>query len=341
MNKNSIEFKYNHQLPILKNDWRGNIMINKKFYNDAIPVKSPIKDVIKWKLSSNPQKKEKERDKFQLSITPIKNINKEINQIIWLGHASFLIILNKKAILTDPCFYDIPTAKRLVDLPLKIEQLKQIDYLLISHDHRDHFDVKSVQQIVNINPNLEILTPLNFKQLLLKNNIKTTHLQEAGWYQQYKTDKSLEIIFLPTKHWGRRGIFDYNKVLWGSFLIKSNEKTIFFSGDTAYSLIFKSINKDFGNFDICLLPIGAYSPSFIMSQSHATPQEAYQIFNDLKGKLFIPMHYGTYDLSDEPLGEPLKLLDACFENKTKLKKLNVGESYIIESADNNTGLAQG
>ena len=315
---------------MIKKDWKGNIVIHNKFFNDATPVKSPIKDVLKWKLSTNPQKKEKEQDKFQLSLMPVENIDKETDQIIWLGHASFLIVVNKKVILTDPCFYDIPTAKRLVDLPIKTEHLKQIDYLLISHDHRDHFDVKSVRQIIKANPDVNILTPLKFRQLLLKNRIKSNHIQEAGWYQQYKTDIGLEIIFLPANHWGRRGLFDFNKVLWGSFLIKTKGKTIFFSGDTAYGPIFKSINKDFGDFDICLLPIGAYSPDFIMSQSHTTPQEAWQIFNDLKGKTFIPMHYGTYDISDEPLGEPIKLLEKCFENEMiKLRKLDVGEKYLI------------
>ena len=330
MKKHTLTYKYNPKLPFVNSNWKGNIVIHNRFYNDATPVKSPIKDVLKWKLSSNPQKKEKEKDTFKLSTVPIENIDKKTDAIYWLGHASFLICFNGKTILTDPCFYNIPTAKRLVKLPCEIEQLKNIDYLLLSHDHRDHFDIKSVQKIVEINPTIKILTPLNFKQLLSKSNIKTEQVQEAGWYQQYKTDKALDILFLPAQHWGRRGLLDFNKVLWGSFLIKSNGKTLFFSGDTAYSSIFKEIHKDFGGFDICILPIGAYAPSFIMAQSHTTPEEAYQIFNDLKGKLFIPMHYGTFDLSDEPLGEPIKRLKKCFKNKlTSLKELKIGEKYNV------------
>ena len=214
-------------------------------------------------------------------------------------------------------------------MPCKIETLTNIDYILLSHDHRDHFDVKSIKELVKINPDVAILTSLNFKKLLAKNKISTAKTQEAGWYQKYKTD-AVEIIFLPAKHWGRRGAFDFNKVLWGSFLIQTKDIKLFFSGDTAYdNKIFKEIHSEFGAIDICLLPISAYSPAFIMKQSHTTPEEAYQIFNDLKGKLFIPMHYGTYDLSDEPLGEPIKRLHNCFKKEeTKLKTLKVGGKYI-------------
>lgn len=129
---------------------------------------------------------------------------------------------------------------------------------------------------------------------------------------------------------------DENKILWGSFLIIAGDTKIFFAGDTAYDeLLFKEIRNLFDDIDICMLPIGAYSPEWFMSASHTNPEEAVQIFFDLGGKIFIPMHYGTYDLSDEPAGEPIKRLHqfaAQNEISHKVKELAMGEEFLIVSS---------
>ena len=109
------------------------------------------------------------------------------------------------------------------------------------------------------------------------------------------------------------------------------DKKIFFSGDTSYSDVFKEIHSVFGDMDICLLPIGAYSPAFMMKDSHVSPEEAYQIYKDLKAKIFIPMHYGTFDLSDEPMGEPInRIRDRFKDNVEELVELAVGGEYSLE-----------
>jgi len=334
--KNTIEYKTNKNLPIVKDGWKGNVVINGEFHNDITQEKPPIWNVIKWKLSRNPQRKEKKSDDFKLASFPLKKISKRENKIVWLGHSSFIITINKVTLITDPCFFDLPVAKREIPIPCDINNLNSIDYLLISHDHRDHLDKKSINKLIKNNPKIEVLLPLNASQIFntfdTNNNVITK--QEAGWYQEYKVSSDIRIIFLPARHWGRRSLFDFNKTLWGSFLIISGDTKLFFSGDTAYDdSMFKEIQLEFGNIDICLLPIGAYSPKSIMKSSHTTPEEAFKIFNDLKGELLIPMHYGTYDLSDEPLSEPINRLDKCFKNKNdrkKYKKLAIGEVLLLE-----------
>lgn len=322
------KYLFNSKLPIVKKGWKGNIFIKKRFFNDSTPVKSPITSVLKWKMSRNPQKEAKNKDTYKLPIIPFTEFDKSKNQIVWLGHATFLIRFEGINLITDPIFYNIPTTKRKIELPCEIDSLNNIDYVLLSHDHRDHFDVKSLKKLINNNSHLEVLTSLGMKTNFDKYKLNPPKIQEAGWYQSYQLNKDIEIVFLPSQHWGRRGLFDFNKALWGSFLLISKTKKIYFAGDTAYNAsIFKEINKEFGAIDICLLPIGAYSPSFIMDQSHTTPEEAYQIFKELEGKTFIPMHYGTYDLSDEPLGEPIKRLEVCFNNDDSLHKLAVGEIF--------------
>ncbi len=330
-----IDYKTNSNLPVIKKGWKGNIVINGRFYNDNIQEKPPLWDVVKWKFSRDPQREEKKSDTFKLSSCHFDSIKKSGDKIIWLGHSSFIIIVEGVILITDPVFFDLSMVKREVPIPCDENCLNQIDYLLISHDHRDHLDKKSINIIAKNNQDIEMLLPLNASSVFNTKEFKNITKQEAGWYQEYKIKNNIRIIFLPARHWGRRGLFDFNKILWGSFLIIAGKTKIFFSGDTAYdNKMFKEIQSEFGTIDICILPIGAYSPTFIMKTSHTTPEEAIKIFNDLKGKLFVPMHYGTYDLSDEPLGEPIKRLEKYFESKehrNKLKRLIVGEKFIFSN----------
>ena len=328
-----ITRKTNPDLPVLKDGWQGNVLINGKFFNDTIAEKAPFWNVLKWKLSRNPQREEKKRDTFQLRMLPIDNYDKNENYIVWLGHSSFVISVNGVLLLTDPVFINLPNAKRKVALPCNIDDLKGIDYLLISHDHRDHFDKKTVETIMGNNPDIEALIPLNGGRLLNGKKLRKIKRQEAGWFQEYNLANDIRILLLPAKHWGRRGLNDFNKTLWGSFLIIANGMKIFFAGDTAYDEhLFNEIQQLFGDIDICLLPIGAYSPAFLMQKEHTNPEEALQVFSDLGGKLFIPMHYGTYDLSNEPLGEPItRLRQSAIEKgiEQQIIDLKVGEKYLI------------
>jgi L-ascorbate metabolism protein UlaG (beta-lactamase superfamily) len=117
-------------------------------------------------------------------------------------------------------------------------------------------------------------------------------------------------------------------MLWGAFMIETNNQKLFYSGDTAYGSHFTEIKDVLGPPDICFLPIGAYKPTFLMKQSHMDPYEAIQAFKDLNGKKFIPMHYGTFDLANEPLGEPIRILRKELDQKF-LKVLAVGEKVLL------------
>jgi len=332
--KENFKRIYNPDLSIKKDGWKGNVTINDRFFNDTIIENSKMGDALKWMLSRNPQRKEKKRDTFQLQILPLVDFTSKENHIIWLWHSSFIIVIDGTVLLTDPCFFNLPpSTKRKVSIPCAIDSIKPIDYLLISHDHRDHFDKKSVEALIKNNPDMKALIPLNGSQLFEGKKLDKIKRQEAGWYQEYNFENDVRIIFLPAKHWGRRGLNDFNKTLWGSFLIIADNIKIYFAGDSAYDeQLFKEIRQLFGNIDICILPIGAYSPPFMMQTNHLNPEEAVQAFFDLGGRCFIPMHYGTFDLSDEPLGEPIQRLRRCVAEKGiehQLKELAVGEKYFI------------
>ena len=330
--KNNIERRTNPDLAVLKEGWTGNIVADGKFYDETSPRSVPLGDILKWQFDRKAQRTEKRSDTFRVQVQPFDCSSMPENSIVWLGHASFMINAGGIRLITDPCFFNLPSGRRKVALPAPAGSLKPIRYMLVSHDHRDHFDKRSVRTLLDNNPNIEVLLPLGGSRLLGGKAFGGVARQEAGWWQEYKLKDNLRIIFLPAKHWGRRGLNDFNKTLWGSFLIIAGDTKIFFAGDTAYDgRIFKEIKELFGEMDICLFPIGAYSPPFIMQKAHANPEEAVRAFLDLGGKRLIPMHYGTYDLSDEPPGEPVARLLECADKARigeRIEVLAVGQEYV-------------
>lgn len=319
----------NPKLPTLKNNDLGNpiekgVFINP--YTENTPAaKHRFSDLIKWRLSDNPYKAEKEREKSLPGLEIIHAKDKpttDQDYILWLGHASFLIQVNGKVLLTDPCLTAPPMFTRHTELPIPIDNIKP-DYLLISHGHYDHLDSDTLKHFNHT----KALVPLKMSPLMQEIN-DTINCQEAGWYQQYQLDEDFEVIFLPANHWYRRTPFDKNEILWGSFLIKTPSKTLYFAGDTGYAEHFKEVHELFGKIDIAFLPIGAYEPRWFMKSSHTNPQEALQAYRDLQADTLVPMHYGTFDLTDEPLSLPPKVLK---ENTTteKIRYLTIGETWLI------------
>lgn len=329
------KFIYNSSLPFVKNNYNGNRTEKDRFTNFPFVDPNPtLKKVLQWKMSSNPQKAQKKADSFKLDVEFMPSLpSSQDNFMIWLGHATFFIQYQGIKIITDPIFGGLPLIKRKAAFPLPVEELKGIDYILISHTHRDHFDKKSLKKLLEINPKAEVLGPLRMEGLM--NSVKEgVKVQEAGWYQKFETRKEIKISFLPAVHWHRRTLFDFNKILWGSFLISGGPVSIFFAGDTGYDRHFQEIYDAVGKPDICLMPVGAYKPAEIMKSSHLTPEEAVKAFHILKGKHFIPMHYGTFDLSDEPLGEPvhrLRQMEEKNEIKGALTFLKPGEVYPLSA----------
>lgn len=319
-----ITYEYNHSLPFIKAGYTGNMLINGRFSKDENKKKTHIFKTLRWFIKKNPQKVQLLQEKAITKVEKIESFKK--NTIYWLGHSCFYINYNGISLITDPVFFDLLTNKRDTILPFNIDDLKNIDYLLISHDHYDHLSIKSIKSILKNNPNIKALIPL--KTGTLFKNISIDY-EEAGWYQTYNTKENVKISFLPSDHWCRRSMFDQNKRLWGSFLIDFNGLKIYFAGDTAYNKsMFQDIRNVCGNMDICLMPVGSYSPAFMMKDHHTNPEEAADLFYTLGGTKFIPMHYGTYTMSSEPASEPVKRIKKVVD-KEQLVILNIGGAYSL------------
>ena len=323
----------NENLPTIKADWQGTPVDQKgRFVNHEHPFLPKTINLLKWQLSANPQKQEKQNDRERLAVfDPTEFLNSEKDGILWLGHASFFIRLNGKSILLDPVFGNPPIVRTFADVPSPLEKIKQVDYVLLSHDHRDHCDEESIKQIAQKFPNAKFLGGLKMNELL-KDWI-SNEIQSAGWFQQFALpDESVKIYFLPVRHWCRRGIFDTNERLWGGYVIQGANKTIYFSGDSGYGSHYKEISELFPRIDYFLIGIGAYKPRWFMEPTHNTPEEAVQAFIDAKAKTLVPMHFGRFDLSDEPPGEPLRLLKEKAQEMNlsdKIKTLNINESLFF------------
>lgn len=258
--------------------------------------------ILRWKILETPLRPKTNHKIFPLEIVDHSDRLATTDDFIcWLSHASFLLQLGGKRILIDPVFGNLPFIKRQIPLPYTPETLGKIDYLLISHAHYDHLDAASVKTIAQQCP--RSILPLKMGTLINKIAPKLP-VVELGWHQTFESD-GLSITLVPARHWSRRSAFDTNRSLWGGFVLSYGGKTIYFAGDTAFGPHFEQIGKLF-DIDIALLPIGAYKPEYIMKHNHLDPQEAFDAFEKLGAKMMIPMHYGTFKLSDEPFDEPLK-----------------------------------
>ncbi len=227
--------------------------------------------------------------------------------IWWLGHATTLIRLNGLIIITDPMFskYASPLqffgTKRKMPPPTTIANLPQIDVIAISHNHYDHLDYHSIRQLKKHFPHATLLVPLGLKQCMQKWGI--SHVIEMDWWQQ-QTIGSVVFTCTPARHWSQRTLFDRYKSLWCSWLFQSNNKNVFFMGDSGYTPVMREIKNRYGAMNVAALAIGAYAPRWMMKSQHIDPDEAVKLFQDLECKQAIAIHWGTFEMADERLDEP-------------------------------------
>jgi L-ascorbate metabolism protein UlaG (beta-lactamase superfamily) len=331
-----IKYVSNENLKTIKTGWRGTPVDEKdRFVNHEFPFLPKYTNMLRWALSANPQKEEKLNDTARLAVLdPAEFLASERDGILWLGHASFFIRLAGKNILLDPVFGEPRFLRPLIVVPSPIEKIKRVDYVLLSHDHRDHADEDSIRAIANKFPNARFFGGLRMEELLRDWITPTNEVQTAGWFQQFNLpDESVKISFLPVRHWCKRGIFDTNHILWGGYVIEGAGKTIYFSGDSGFGSHFRETAEIFPQIDYFLIGIGAYKPRWMMQENHNSPEEAVQAFTEAKAKTLVPMHYGRFDMADEPPGEPLRLLkeDAGKQGLSdKLKPLVINESFYFE-----------
>jgi N-acyl-phosphatidylethanolamine-hydrolysing phospholipase D len=287
---------------------------------------------LRWQLGLGPKETPplppEEVPSFKPTITPpdlnrINHPDPDQIQITWMGHSTFLIQAEGINILTDPVFSDRVSpfsfggVKRLVPPGLRLEELPRIDAVVISHNHYDHLDAPTIEQLGH---RVTYFVPLGLGTWLNKRKIEK--VAELDWWQS-STLNGIGFHSVPIQHFSSRSPFDRNRTLWSGWIIESQRGKIFFAGDTGYSPLFKEIGDRFKPIRVSIIPIGAYRPRWFMRPVHVNPPEAVMIHKDTLSERSIASHWGTFKLADEPPGEPPLYL------RKSLKEAGIGEEEFI------------
>jgi L-ascorbate metabolism protein UlaG (beta-lactamase superfamily) len=255
--------------------------------------------------------------------------------VTFIGHATLLIQTPTGNILTDPMYsqragpFNMMGPRRVRQPAVLLDDLPPIAIVLLSHNHYDHCDLRTLGMLAERFDPL-VVTPLGNAALVRSSGIH--RVEELDWWQEAKSS-ALPITLTPAKHFSARGPFDKNRALWGGFVLTTGGSRIYFAGDSAYGPFFRDIGQRLGPIDLALLPIGAYEPRWFMHVVHMNPAEAVQAHLDLGAPETIGIHFGTFQLTTERIDDPLRALeDARRGNNippSRFRTLGFGESLRL------------
>jgi len=265
--------------------------------------------------------------------SPHEPIDRAKNLLLtWIGHSTFLIQVGGINIITDPVFGDLPFFPRQIKPGIELAKVPPIDYVLISHNHRDHMDSAALTYFKE-HPTCAFMVPLGDKAWFERRGI--SRVREYTWWEREKfmhDDTQIELSFLPALHWSQRGLRDFNTSLWGSWMISVGDHTIYFAGDTAYAGHFTAISKEFPSITHALMPIGPCEPRKWMKDSHINAEESGQAFLDLNAQKFFPMHWGTFSFGTDHHEAPYERIISWWKTQQlsvekQLYVLKVGQRF--------------
>jgi len=254
--------------------------------------------------------------------------------LTWLGHASFLGSLGGRRFLIDPVFS--PHAgwlyRRYLPPPMTIDQLPDVDAVMVTHNHYDHLDESVFRSLA---AGIAVIVPEGMGQWMRRRG--RGRVIELRCWQEVNFG-TLRITLVPACHWSRRGIFDTNRTLWGGYVVEGGGCSVYHSGDSAWFEGFAEIGRRFPAIDAAMLPIGGYQPAWFMEHYHLNPELAGHAFVELGANRLVPMHWGTFQLTDEPLCEPIDRMRSWWRqagpgNPHRLRVLDVGESLMLDGSD--------
>jgi N-acyl-phosphatidylethanolamine-hydrolysing phospholipase D len=249
-------------------------------------------------------------------------------EITWVGHATFAVHDGRGVFLTDPHFGEralLPA--RLVPPGVPLAAIPRGAFAVVSHNHYDHLDAFTVDAL-----------PADFAWFVPRGLADwfrargRENVVELDWWQSARRGP-FTITCLPSQHWSKRIEQSTNESLWCAWLIDSGEHRYFFAGDTGYFHGFAEVGRRFGPIDAALLPIGGYEPRWFMDFQHMDPAQALRAFRDLRARTLFPMHWGTFELTDEPPDEaPRELkrrLPSSGVREEEIALLAVGETRAL------------
>jgi len=314
-----------------------------RFFNPwGVHLDHGFTDFLKWQFSGQAAKWPESVE--NLGIPEVSNNVPEGHMVVtFVNHSTFLVQLPGINILTDPVWSERVspvswTGPKRVRVPgLAWHHLPKIHVVLISHNHYDHLDLPTLHRLYERDRPL-FMVGLGVKKFLEDEGLK--RVIDRDWWEASEIkigDKQIKVTFVPAQHFSGRSLWDRNATLWGGFVVESDAGRFYHAGDSGYAPHFKDIGTRFPSLDLAMLPIGAYEPRWFMKMAHVNPEEAVQAHLDLGAKQSVGMHFGTFQLTDEsiddPIHETIRHIRERNIDPNDFKIPQFGETFIVKRKD--------
>jgi L-ascorbate metabolism protein UlaG (beta-lactamase superfamily) len=267
--------------------------------------------------------------------TDLKALDANTDLVVWFGHSSIFLQINGHRILIDPVFGDNAAPFFFLNKAFEgeysftIQDLPEIDYLIISHDHWDHLEYRTMAALqAKVK---SVVCPLGVGSHLEYWGFDPKRIHEGDWNDSVKLASSLTVHILPARHFSGR-FLKRNKTLWAAYMLETPDRRIFFSGDTGYGRHFSEIGRKFGEVDLAILENGQYDPNW--ANIHMFPEDTARAAEDLKAKAVLPIHLGRFSISNHTWDDPFRrIYSASLDKNFRLLTPLTGEVVYLDDAD--------
>jgi N-acyl-phosphatidylethanolamine-hydrolysing phospholipase D len=303
------------------------------FFNPWGRFPATFLDILRWKLLSR-----NDYDKSRPLEIPVEENDGGYlrdpgapDSVTWVGHATFAVQDGGEVFLTDPHWgARALVPKRLTPPGVPLGAVPEDAFAVLSHNHYDHLDAWTVKRLP---AGVRWFVPLGLGAWVRRRGPRRPQqVVEMDWWQSVRHGR-WTITCLPAQHWSNRIDMKRHGSLWCGWLLDSGTRRYYFAGDTGDFPGFAEIGRRFDPIDVAFLPIGAYEPRWFMRYQHVDPEEAWRAFRDLGARWMVPMHWGTFDLTDEPADLAPKVLDRVIArdggDRGRVRTLAVGERWIV------------
>jgi L-ascorbate metabolism protein UlaG (beta-lactamase superfamily) len=252
------------------------------------------------------------------------------DSVTWAGHAAVITRLDGHTILHDPMWSRSAAmvVRRLTPPAPRWEHVPVPEIVTLSHNHYDHMDASTLRRVKRA---ATICVPRGLARWFHRRWYP--RVIEFDWWQTVDLE-GLKVTFVPSQHFSGRLPWDRNKSLWGGWVVEGRHRSVYHAGDSGYFSGFREIGDRFRRLDVACLPIGAYEPRWFMRPYHVDPDEAGQAFLDVRAHRFLPIHWGTFRLSDEAMDAPPQRIRAFFEHSrtdpSRLWLPDLGETRLLD-----------
>lgn len=284
-----------------------------------------------WKMINPPAGKNPSEP---LPTVQLDNSQWQNGSVAWLGHSTTLFKTGDKQFITDPVFYrasPVPFTGTPFEMSHKptIDELPMLDAVLISHDHYDHLDYQAIKEIVEKGKAKQFIVPLGVKAHLQRWGVESDKITELDWEENTKVG-DVAITFVPARHFSGRTLGAENPTLWGGYVVKSPDLSLYFSADSGYGKHYADIIAKYAPFDFVMIENGAYGEGWALI--HETPEQGVQALKDIQATKAMPIHWGKFDLASHPWKDPImRFTKAANEAGFNIATPRIGQIFQINA----------